>query len=93
MSKIQKPKPKIKQYRTSVRPLSTSLVPFKLSSSLDSTHFQFIFNSFICALLLLWGRQPLNEEHFQSIWDLLKNAIDKIHANEASNLSFEELYR
>jgi len=35
----------------------------------------------------------LNEEHFQNIWDLLKNAIDKIHSNEASNLSFEELYR
>ena len=35
----------------------------------------------------------MNEEHFQNIWDLLKNAIDKIHSNEASNLSFEELYR
>lgn len=35
----------------------------------------------------------MNEEHFNNIWDLLKNAIDKIHSNEASNLSFEELYR
>lgn len=52
--------------------------------------FLFLFLS----LFLSWILQmTMDEKYVNSIWDLLKNAIQEIQRKNNSGLSFEELYR
>jgi hypothetical protein len=39
------------------------------------------------------GTERMDEAESRRTWDALKNAIHHIHAHNASQLSFEELYR
>lgn len=56
-----------------------------------------IFNHwcFFCLFLSLSRilQMTMDEKYVNSIWDLLKNAIQEIQRKNNSGLSFEELYR
>lgn len=55
-------------------------------------HWFFVF--FFFSLSLSWILQmTMDEKYVNSIWDLLKNAIQEIQRKNNSGLSFEELYR
>lgn len=52
------------------------------------------FFLFFLSLSLFWILQmTMDEKYVNSIWDLLKNAIQEIQRKNNSGLSFEELYR
>lgn len=52
------------------------------------------FFSLFLSLSLFWILQmTMDEKYVNSIWDLLKNAIQEIQRKNNSGLSFEELYR
>lgn len=42
---------------------------------------------------VLFLQMTMDEKYVNSIWDLLKNAIQEIQRKNNSGLSFEELYR
>lgn len=56
--------------------------------------FQPLVFSLFLSLSLFWILQmTMDEKYVNSIWDLLKNAIQEIQRKNNSGLSFEELYR
>lgn len=49
--------------------------------------------NFFTNLKLLLFQMTMDEKYVESIWSLLKNAIQEIQNKNNSGLSFEELYR